>query len=114
MNNCNKLKPILAILVFLTPLKAFAHGEEFFTTVFIELTLLAVFIAILVFMKIRIEGKLIIGGLYLLATYLVFKQIDNLPYRQNVIFINVLVLVIPSTVFLVSYLALRKRFKKVD
>ena len=109
-----KLKRTLATLTFLTPLTAFAHGEEVLTTIFIEFGLLVVFICILAFTKIKIEGKLIIGGLYLLATYLTFNQIENFPYRQNMSLINILVALIPSTVFFVSYFGLKKQFKKTD
>jgi hypothetical protein len=75
----NKLKRTLATLTYLTPLTAFAHGEEVLSTIFLEFGLLVVFIFILAFAKLRIEGKLIIAGLYLLATYLTFNQSTGYP-----------------------------------
>jgi hypothetical protein len=109
-----KLKRTLATLTSLTPLTVFAHGEEVLVTVFLEFGLIVVFILILAYVKIRIEGKLIIGGLYLLTAYLIDKVIEDWPYRQNMTLINLLVTIIPATVFLMSYFALRKRFKKAD
>ena len=107
----NKLKRTLAILIFFAPLTAMAHG---LSTIVLEFGLSVVFLFILVLIKMRIEGKLIIGGVYLLATYLTDNQIDNLPYRQNMTLINILVAIIPSTVFLVSYFILKKRFRKAE
>lgn len=109
-----KLKRALATLIFLTPLTAFAHGEEVLMTIFLEFGLLVVFTLILAYVKIRIEGKLIIGGLYLLTAYLINKLFENWPYRQNMTLISLLVTLIPSTAFLVSYFGLRTRFKKKD
>ena len=108
----NKLKLKLSTLIFLTPLTAYADHEEVLSTLFLEFGLFIVFIIILAFIKIRIGGKLVIGGLYFLATYLTFKYVDNLSYQENMTLINTLVAVIPSTVFIVSYFGLRKKFRK--
>ena len=110
----NKLKLKLSTLILVTPLTAYADHEEVFSTLFLEFGLFIVFIMILVFIKIRIGGKLIIGAVYFLATYFTFKYVDNLSYQKNMALINTLVAVIPSTVFLVSYFGLRKKFRKAD
>ena len=110
----NKLKRTLATLTFLTPLTAFAHGEEVLVTMFLEFGLLVGFISSLAFIKIRIAGKLIIGGLYLLAASMVDILTRDWPYKENMASINFLVTIIPSTVFFVSYFGLRKKFKKTD
>jgi len=108
----NKLKLKLSTLIFFTPLTAYADHEEVLSTFALELGLLIVFLIVLIFIKIRIWGKLIIGGLYLLSTYLIFKYTDTLPYSQNMALINTLVAVIPSTVFIVSYIVVQQMFRK--
>lgn len=110
----NKLKRTITTLTLLTPLTACAHGEEVLVTIFLEFGLLVVIISILAYVKIRIAGKLIIGGLYLLTAILTDKLFEISSYRQNMTRINLLVTIIPSTIFLVSYLGLRTRFKKKD
>src|SRR6478609_4870988 len=105
----NKLKRTFAILTFLIPLAAFAHGEEVLVTMFFEFGLLVVFILILAFAKITISGKLIIGGLYLLAAFMTDILTGDWPYRENMTLINLSITIIPSTVFLVSYFVLRKK-----
>ena len=100
--------------MLLTPLTAHADHEDVFSTLFLGFGLFILFIIILFFLRIRIEGKSLVGGLYTLATYLTFRQVDNLPYYENKALINTLVIIIPSTVFLLSYLGLRKKFKKTS
>jgi hypothetical protein len=112
--NDEKLKRTLATITFLTPLIAFAHGEEVLVTMFLEFGLLVGFISSLAFAKIRIAGKLIIGALYLSALAIVDILTRDWPYRENMALINFLVVIIPSTVFLLSYFGLRKRFNKTD
>ena len=108
----NKLKSTFTTLTFLTPLTACAHGEEILVTLFLEFGLFVAAVLFLAYVKIRIVGKFIIGGLYLLTAYLTDKLFEDWSYRQNMTLINILVTTVPLTIFLLSYFWLRKRFKK--
>ena len=108
----NKFRRILAALIIVSPLTAYAHGEEVILTLFIEFILVVVFIGVLLTIKLKGQGKLIIAGLYLLTTILTFISFDSLPYKENATLINLALAIIPWTVFLLSYFVLRRRFMK--
>lgn len=108
----SRLRRTFSILFFLAPLTAYADHEDALSTIFLGFGVILVFIVVILFLKIRIAGKLIISALFLTATLFTFNYVDTLPYYENMELINTLVIVIPSTIFLVSYLGLRKKFKK--
>ena len=106
----NKFRRILATLIIISPLTAYAHGEEVMLTLFVEFILIVVFIGVLLAIKLKGQGKLIIAALYLLTTILTFISLDSLPYKENVTLVNLSLIIIPWTVFLLSYFGLRRRF----
>lgn len=106
-----RIKKALAVLFFLTPLTAYADHEAVFATIFIGFGLTVILIVMTFFLRIRKSGKLLIIALLLTTTYFTFKYTETLPYYENVTLINTLVAVIPSTVFLISYLGLRAKFR---
>jgi hypothetical protein len=97
---------LLGILI-LTPFSAFAHGEEVFYTFFIQLSSLLIFLVVLISLKISIRQKLIVTAAYLLAVFLTWYSINELPYRGNMSLINTLVSVVPVGVVLLTFLVLR-------
>src|ERR1700752_3210527 len=103
----SKLNRAFSILFFLTPLTAYADHEDVLSTIFLGFGLILVFVVVILFINIRLVGKLVITALFLSATCFTFKYADTLPYYENMTLINTLVIVIPTTVFLVSYFALR-------
>ena len=107
-----KLKYILSLLLLASPLTSFAHGEEVLGTVFLELIAIVIFVIGLLTIKLNVKGKLLIGGIYVLATVLTFTIIDNLPYNQYRTMINIVVVVVPLTIGIISYVGLRNKFQK--
>jgi hypothetical protein len=106
-----RIKRAFSVLLCLIPMTVYADHEDVFATIFLGFGLTLVLVVVTFFMKIRISGKLLIIALLFTTTYLTFMYTDTLPYYENVRLINTLVVVIPSTVFLISYLVLRARFK---
>jgi hypothetical protein len=107
----SSIRKTFAVLFFLTPLTAYADHEDVFATIFLGFGLTLVLIVVTFFLKIRISGKFLIIALLLTTTYFTFKYTDTLPYYENVTLINTLVVVVPSVVFLISYLGLRAKFR---
>jgi hypothetical protein len=93
-------------------LTAFAHGEEVLITVFLEFIVFVVFIVGLVTINLNGRGKLIICGIFILATTLTFIFIDRLPYYQYRTAVNVVVVVVPLAIVTIGYIGLRHRFQK--
>jgi hypothetical protein len=96
------------------PLTAFAYGEEVLTTFFLEFVTLVIFVIGLLTINLNRKGKLIIGGIYILATTLTFSLINNLPYNQYRTMINIVVVVAPLTIVLIGYVSVKNRFKRND
>jgi len=106
-----KLRNIL-LLLLASPLTAFAHGEEVLVTVFLEFIVLVVFVIGLVTINVNGKGKLIIGGIFILATLLTLMITNKLPYYQYRTVINIVVVVVPLTIGAISYVGLKNRFQK--
>lgn len=108
------MKPRHVSLLFLlvTPLTVFAHGQEVLLTVFLELASILIFVIGLFAIDLNGKGKLIVGGIYLLVTFVMFMVINLLPYRDYQTIINIIVVVLPFSAGLISYIKLRDRFQK--
>lgn len=107
-----KLRHILILLLLATPLTALAHGEEILETVFLEFIVVIIFVIGLLTIKLRGKGKLLIGGIFILTTVLTFIFIDSFPYNQYRTTINIVVVIVPLTIGVVSYFGLKNKFQK--
>jgi hypothetical protein len=107
-----KLKHILSLLLLISPLTAFAHGEEVLVTLFLEFIVVVILVIGLLTIKLNGTGKFIIGGIYVLAIVLSFMITNSLPYDQYRTMINIVVVVVPMTLGLISYVGLKNKFPK--
>lgn len=108
----NRLKYIIALLLFASPLTALAHGEEVLVTVFLEFLTVVILVIGLFTIKLNKKGKFVIGGIYLMTIILTSILTNLLPYRQNQTLINFLVVVVPLTIGIASYIGLKDKFHK--
>ena len=106
-----KSKHILSLLLVVTPLAAFAHGEEVLGTIFLELIVIVILIVGLVTVNLNRKGKLIIGSIYFLTIVLTFTLTNLLPYRQYQTLTNILVVAVPLTTGIASYMGLKDKFQ---
>jgi hypothetical protein len=107
-----KLKHIFSLLLLASPLTAFAHGEEVLLTVFLEFLVVAILVIGLLTINLNGKGKLIIGGIYILAVALTFMITNSLPYNEYRTMINILVVFVPVTIGGISYIGLKNKFQK--
>jgi hypothetical protein len=105
-----KLEYVL-LLLFLSPLTVFAHGQEVLETVFVEFVVMVIFVIGLLAIKLNVKGKLIIAAIYILTTVSTFVIINNLPYNQFRTTINIAVGIVPLTIGVLSYVGLRSKFQ---
>jgi hypothetical protein len=108
-----KIKHYFSLLLLLvSPLTAFAHGEEVLVTIFLVFIVFVILVVGLMAMKLNRTGKLVIGGVGILAMVLTSIVTDNLPYNQYRTMINILVVVVPLTIVTVSYVGLKNKFQR--
>lgn len=107
-----KIKHILSVLLLASPLTALAHGEEVLVTIFLEFIVFVILVAGLLTMKLNWIGKLIFGGVGILAIVLTSVATDDLPYNQYRTMINIVVVFVPLTIMALSYLGLKNKFQK--
>jgi hypothetical protein len=79
---------------------------------FPELASMLIFFIGLFAIDLNRKGKLIVGGIYILATAFTLAVINLLPYPQYQTIINIAVVVLPLTVGVVSYIRLRDKFQQ--
>ena len=108
----NRLKHFLLLLLLACPLKSLAHGQDALVTVFLEFYVVVVLVIGLLAIKFNGKGKLIIGGICIFGTVLTFMIINSLPYNQYQEMINIVVVVLPLTIGVISYLGLKNKFQK--
>jgi hypothetical protein len=107
-----KIKHIFSLLLLASPLTAFAHGEQVLLTVFLEFVIVVILVIGLLIINLNGKGKLIIGGIYILAVVLTFIITNSLPYNQYRTMINILVFFVPLTIGVISYIGLKDKFQK--
>ena len=107
-----KVKHILSLLLLVTPLRAFAHGEEVFLTVFLEFLVVVILVIGLLAINLNAKGKIVIGCIYIVAAVLTFMLTSSLPYNQYRTMINILVVFVPLTIGVIGYSALKNKFQK--
>jgi len=107
-----KLKYVLALAILAQSTPAYADQEEVLLTVLLELlTVVALGFVVFAIHLDRI-GKLILAIICLSAVVLTFLATDELPFDENQVTINLLVVGVPLVACLVGYYALRNRFGK--
>lgn len=105
-----KLKDILLLLFLIAPLTALAHAEGVLTTVFLEFIVLVIILVGLLVIKLNIKGKLLLGGIYILATALTLIFVYSLAYNQHQTMINVIVVAVPLTTVATGYIGFKNWF----
>jgi hypothetical protein len=106
------LKPLLTCFLIPFPFLALAHGEEVFITIFLELIVIVILALLLVLSNLNITGKLIVGGIGILAIVLANTGVNKWSGYQNNVSINTLVFFGSLITILLSYYGLKNKFKK--
>lgn len=83
-------------------------------TIFLEFIVLVILVIGLLIINLTRTGKLIIGVIGVLTIGLTSIATSSLPYNQYRTVINIVVVTIPLVIMIISYLGLKKRFKKVQ
>ena len=109
INGMNHLQRTFFAIVFFTPMCAFAHGEEVLVYFFIQAVSIILFLIIILAIKFDLKRKLILAGAYFLSSTTTFYLTNKMPYRENMNKINLLVALVPATIFFVAYLVLKSR-----
>jgi hypothetical protein len=107
-----KLTHTLSVLLLLSPLTALAHGEEVLVTLFLEFIVLVILVVGLLTINLNRTGKVIIGGIGILAVALTSVATNSFPYFQYRTIINIAIVVAPLIILTLSYFALRNKFQK--
>ena len=107
-----KINKIVLVGTLMLPSVAFAHGEEVIWSLISQIIILILVLVAIGLIKWKLKGKLFLIFLYFLSIFLTELYTFNLPYSQNEILINFLLLFIPIIVISVSYFTFRKKFKK--
>jgi hypothetical protein len=100
------------LLLLICPLTVFAHGQEVLVTFVLELASILIFVTALVAVDLNGKGKLIVGGIYLVTTIVMFMGLELLPHREYQTIINIIVVVFPFSIGFISYIKLREKFQK--
>jgi hypothetical protein len=107
-----KVRNGLFSVLLLAPMTAFAHGEEVLLTLLLEVIVLLTFTIVLFMINLNAKGKLIIGAISIMTIVSTFIVANKLPYNKYQTLINTVVVAVPVTVGVISYLGLRNRFQK--
>ena len=107
-------KYILGFFLLCLPISGYASGQNVLTLIGLELFLIIVFIIILLTLKINLKGKGIILFVFILSHLIIYKLTEKLPYTENQLLINSLTIGIPILSVLISYLIIRKKYKRIN
>src|SRR5687768_4389044 len=105
----NKQKKILLTLGTLFALTALASGGEILELVIIELFVLSAFLLTVVFLKINWTVKLLIVVIFIATLILTLTLMDDIPYSENKLRINITSVVLPILTTSVLYWTFRSR-----
>jgi hypothetical protein len=108
----NKLKKYLLTLAILLPLTTFASGGDVLEWLWIEFFVLAAFVLTLVLVKLNWTGKGLMIFIFIVTEYLTMALTDNLSYTKNKVMINIISIVAPMLMIIVSYWTLKSKFKQ--
>lgn len=106
-----KEKSILTIL-FVIPMIVSAHGEEVIYSFFLQLIILTIFTAIIIALKINLKKKMMLTVMLLISTAATLFFTGKMPYNENIIKINLLIFLIPTITFILTFLSLKLKRKK--
>ena len=110
-----KLARSFVILFILSPLPAWAHGEQAFVPILVDIATLIIFIIGLRTINLNLTGKIILSIIYCLTlglTMLLMNYVGYLNYLKNMGLINAIIFFVPLTIVYLSYLGLKTKFKK--
>ena len=106
----NERKAVIIIISFI-PIIVSAHGEEVIYTLFLQAILILIFILITIALKINLKKKLILAGIFALSIIASWIITNNIPYRQNELKINLILLLVPTISFIIAFLFLKFKLK---
>jgi hypothetical protein len=106
----NRKKTFLGILLF-SPICAFASGDNVLSSLYVTAASIIVFLIILVSIKLNYIKKLILA-VYFLTLFFIFYQTRDVPYTENMNFINSLLTLLPIGTVSITYLILKFQNKK--
>jgi FtsH-binding integral membrane protein len=90
-----------------------AQGGQGLSSGLMGLVLFILFPVFLLNFKLNRTGELIISIVYIVAVIITFGVLQQIANEDNMPTINIAIVIAPVTIVLLSYLGLRKRFKKV-
>jgi hypothetical protein len=104
----------LLLVCLLLPIFGYASGGDVLETFGLMLLVIVIFILVLVFVDLNRNGKIFLAMLFLIADGITLILTDDMPYRDNKAIINILTAAIPLGTLLISYFALKLKFRKVS
>jgi hypothetical protein len=107
------LKFALLSILMILPLMAFADHEEVLITVFIQAISIIIFPIVLLAVKLKVRHKVILALVYIVITVLIWIITNQIPYRDNMTIINLLIALGPFAGVAIAYLFIARN-KKVD
>jgi len=110
--NFKKLK--IFILFIFNPLMVLAHGEYVLYALLIDFLLFLFITIIIIGLKIKWIGKLILFLMYAASLFLLFYIIDQVNYLENLTVINIGSALFPPTIVYLTYKAIKIRFQKTN
>jgi hypothetical protein len=103
---------VCLILLLCSSFMGYASGNDIIPFFGLEILLLIAFIILLLNLKIKMKGKLLLTLVFILSNVIVFVLTSDIPYSQNLIWINSISIVFPISSILISYIIIQSRFKK--
>lgn len=99
---------LLLLSIFLSlPVMAFAHGEDAIYSFCVQAISIIVSLIFIAFFKAKAIITTILIVTYLLSVFAIGSYTNNIPFRQNVLAINLSVAFIPAIITCAVYFLLR-------
>ena len=105
-----RVRTLAVSLLALLPTAAHASGGDVLSLLWLSLLLLVAVVCSVVFGKLNATGKGIVFGAYLVGAIVPFSLTSNLPYSENLLFINTLCIGGPLTTWLLAFALARKKY----
>ncbi|TXF79592.1 hypothetical protein [Chryseobacterium sp.] len=105
---------LLLITLFIIPVIVSAHGQEALYILFWEGLLVIILLILITALKINLKKKLILAGLSSLSIIATLLIISKISYRGNEFKINLIIFLIPTITFLITFLFLKFKSKRHD
>jgi hypothetical protein len=97
-------------LLALLPTAANASGGDVLSLLWLSLLLLVAVVLSVVFGKLKATGKAIVFGAYLVGAVIPWSLTSNLPYSENLLFINTVCIGGPLITWLLAFALTRKKY----